>query len=214
MDLATIGFIAAVLLVLLVISVAGPGGYLVVLTAAKFAVGYVWKLLAPVYVVLRQKSPYKVAALGLAFTNFWVYLYSFVNSGDRGALSAAFDALAATVVGGFTQITTAGWIMISNPGNPIKIIGSIIMIVLGASSIMLWFIGWKMLKKRVPELTYYILVTVLMLALAWGMNDLNAIFEITDLASSVAESAENGTNITVPENVSNETILEKKSPLS
>lgn len=174
---------------LLLVSVAGPGGYFVVFAVLKIVLGYGWKLFYPLWIVLRQRGPYKAAAIGLAFTNFWVQLYTFMQTTESGALKLAFDALAAAIVGGFRQVTSAGYIMISNPTDPVIIVKSLILMVLGLSSIMLWYMGWRMLKRKVPELTYYILVTVLAVALAWGMNELDAVFEVFDMVKVAADTA-------------------------
>lgn len=176
-------------LFLLLLSVAGPGGYFVVFAVLKVVLGYGWKLFYPVWVVARQKGPYKAAAIALAFTNFWVNFYAFIQTKDAGALSSAIDALAATIAGGFKQFTTAGYVMISNPTDPFIIIKALILMVLGLSSILIWYMAWKMLKRKVPELTYYILVTALAISLAWGANELDAMFEVYNLVEVAAESA-------------------------
>lgn len=189
----------AIISVIGILAYTGTGGLLLLGTVFKGGLAYLYKAAYPAIIVLRQKSPYKIAAVGLAFSNFFIYLYSFIQTGNLTLIDSALNALGATLVGGFNQMTTGGWVLLQNPGSPLKIITAIVMIVLGFATLSLWFIGWKFAKRRVPELTYYILVFTLLLALSWSFDGLNSVFEMLDLIEVASETANTNSTMNATE---------------
>jgi hypothetical protein len=186
-----IGGIVTVLAIAALVWYSGTSGLFIIAALSKTIGAYAYKALYPAIIVLRQKSPYKLLAVFLAFSNFFVYFYTFVKTGNTSLFRSALNALGATLIGAFNQVTTGGWVLLQNIGDPIKMILATIMMILGFATISLWFIGIKMVKKRMPELTYYVLVFALLFALSWGADGLNSIFEVTDLVKTTAETVQN-----------------------
>lgn len=204
----------AVIAIIVLVWYSGMGGVFIITTILKSVGSYGYKALYPAIIVLRQKSPYKIAAVGLAFSNFFLYLYSFIQTGEFTLLKSAIKALFSTIVGGVNQITTGGWVILQADGDIIKIILALIMMVLGFATLSLWFIGWKMAKKRLPELTYYTLVISLLITGMLAVDGLNQIFEMTDLIQTTAETVQGNQSVNATQAAGEKASLESFSIFS
>lgn len=183
---------AAAVFVILLISVLGavfgPGGFIIFWLAMKSLLAYSWKFLAPLWILLKSKNPWKIAAIALTFASFILHFYSFLTVGDASLLLSATNALAATITGSLQEIITSAPVLVSPSGLDAKML-AVFILFMASARIYLYFVAWRMLKNRVPELAYYLLVFFTFYLLNWGSQDANALFEAFNLAQSAADQA-------------------------
>lgn len=166
----------------------GPGALVVFWIGLKTVIGYGWRFLAPIWVVVKSKKWYKIGAIFLTFGSFLLHFYSFMKTGDTSLLNTATNALAATINGSLQELVQSGKVLIGTAD--LKKKGFAVFLFLAAfARIYLYFLGWKMLKKRVPELTYYLLVSFSFYLLTWGSQDANTLFQAFDFAQTAADQA-------------------------
>ena len=186
MDLVWIAAAVTILALVSLIGYLGPGALMIYWVLLKAG----WKFLAPIWVVLKQKKWYKVGAIFLTFGSFLLYFYTFMKTGDTSLLNAATDALAATINGSLEELKQSGQVLIGPKGLGKKAF-ALFLAAASFAKIYLYLVGWKMLKKRVPELTFYLLIGFSFYLLTWGSTDANALFEVFDFAGTAADQAAN-----------------------
>lgn len=124
-----------------------------VLYGLKMLTGYASNLLWPVWIMIRRKGWYTIAAFLLAFSSFFLHIYSLASTQKLKYWDIALGALHNTT-SSFSEIVQSGQVLISGP-NLIQLGTSIILILMAVSKIYFWFIGWNFAKKRVPHFTFW-----------------------------------------------------------
>jgi hypothetical protein len=185
-------WIAAALTVIVLIGVLGyafgPGGFIVFWIIVKSIVGYGWKFLAPIWVVVKQKKWYKVLAIFVVFGGFLAHFYSFLKTGDISLLNAATNALAATITGSLMEIAQSGKVLIGSASIQKKLI-ALLLFASGVARVILWYVAWRMIKNKFPGLFFLTITSLCLYLISWGSNDANALFEVFDFAGTAADQA-------------------------
>lgn len=184
--LVAAGIIGAILVG--VVLYVAPFSTFALLGVLKAGLFYFWRVLTPLWVVAKQKGPYKVAALLLTFTGFFTHLYTLAQTQQMKNLDLALTALANTLTGSLQQAVAAGETLLSGPGL-LQGVAAVYFIVLSVATWYLYWIGWGMLKKRVPELTYYLLVVFSLVLLVWSSDGADAVIEAFDMVKDAADQA-------------------------
>jgi hypothetical protein len=165
-----------------------PFSTFAVLGLLKAGLVYLWRFAAPIWILMKQKGPYKVAALLVTFTGFFTHLYTLGQTQQMKNLDLALTALANTLTGSLQQFVAAGNTLLSGP-ELFQAVAAVYFIILSVATWYLYWIGWGMLKKRVPELTYYLLVLFSLALLVWGGDGADAVLDAFDLVKDAADQA-------------------------
>ena len=184
----TIGLgIAAVLGLLVVLAVAYAVPFSVIY-GLKMLTGYASSLLWPVWMMVRRKGWYTVAAFLLAFSSFFLHLYSLATTQKLKYWDIALGALHNTFASSLGEIVQSGQVLIQGP-SLVQFGTSIVLILMAVSKIYFWYIGWNFAKKRVPHFTFWALATFALLVLVWGGDGSQPLFEAVEFMNSAAGNA-------------------------
>lgn len=134
-----------------------PFSTLAVLGVLKAGLLYLWKVATPLWIVAKQRGPYKIAALFLTFTGFFTHFYSLSQTQSLRHVDLALTALANTLTGSLDQLAAAITTLLNGP-TLLQFVAALYFIAVSMATWYLYWIGWGMLRKRVPHLTYYLLV--------------------------------------------------------
>lgn len=167
-----------------------PFSSIAILAGLRTVVGYFWRTAAPVWIVVKRKGPYKVAALLLSFSGFFTHLYTLGQTQDMKYIDLAITALANTLTGSLQQLSASIRTLLGGPG-VFQVVAAVYFIAVSIATWYLYWIGWGMMKKRVPELTYYILVAFSLVLLVWGSDGADAVVETFNLVKDAADQAAN-----------------------
>lgn len=158
----------------------------------KAGIFYIYKAGIPIWVTIKTIGPYKVAAVGMTFSNFFLNIYTFSQKANASAFNLVFKSAATTLTGSLNQILQSGETLLYGPG----IIDRFIAVGLIAFAVSTWYLyilAWEMIRSRVPQTAWYLLLAFSLLALVWGNNGSQELFQVLDLGREAAQIAANET---------------------
>lgn len=160
----------------------------------KGGLSYLYTGLLPVWITIKTIGPYKVGAVVLTFNGFLINLYTFSQATTHSNFNLVINAVASTLTGSLNQLLKAGDTLLQGPGILDRII-AIFLIVAAISTWYLWILGWEILKSRLPQTAWYLLLLFSMLVMVWGNNSTDTLFEVFELGKHAAEAATNQTAV-------------------
>lgn len=178
---------------------AAPFSTLAILGILKAGLLYLWKVATPLWIVAKQRGPYKVAALFLTFTGFFSHLYSLSQTQSLRHADLALTALANTLTGSLDQLAAAITTLLNGP-SLLQFVAALYFIAVSVATWYLYWLGWGMLWKRVPNLTYYMLVVFSLVVIIFGWDGADSVVEVFDLVKEAADQTVNQSGNPAPAN--------------
>jgi len=186
MELWTIALIVVGVLVLGLIMAASYFLPFSVLYGLKIVGSRLSTALWPVYIMVRRKGWYTVAAFVLVFSNFLFHLYSLATTQKLKYWDIALGSLRNTFTSSLAEIVQSGRVLLAGP-DILQAVTSLILVLMAVSKIYFWFISWNFLKRRVEHFAFWLLAAFCLLVLIWGGEGSEPLFQAFDFMKDAGD---------------------------